>query len=293
MEKIVGVKFKTGGKVYYFSHGNEEYERDQGVIVETSRGLEYAIVTIPYAEIESDKLVAPLKPVIRKASKKDEEIVRRNEAKKPEAEKIFEEKVEKFKLPMKFIDCEFTFDGTKVVFYFSSDGRVDFRELVKELSSVFRLRIELRQVGIRDEIRMLGGIAPCGRECCCSSCMPDIKKVSIKMAKNQGLSLNPGKISGLCGRLMCCLAYENDYYAEVCKKVPKVGSEVITPDGTGVAVNVDMLKLTAKVRIENKDVFTYRDYPVSDLKFKRGKDGKDDKDDKDDAVDPELKKLLD
>ncbi len=288
MEKIVGVKFKEGGKVYYFSHGDDEYVKNQGVIVETARGQEYAIVVIPYAEIEAEKLVAPLKPVVRKANKKDEEIVRKNEERKPEAEKIFLEKVKKFNLPMKLIDCEFTFDGTKVVFYFSSEGRVDFRELVKDLSSVFRLRIELRQVGIRDEIRMLGGIAPCGRECCCSSCMPEIKKVSIKMAKNQGLSLNPVKISGLCGRLMCCLSYENDYYAEIYKKMPKVGSEVITPDGAGIAVNVDMLKQTAKVRIENKDVYTYRDYAVADLKFKRAV-----KEEKEDAIDPELKKLQD
>lgn len=288
MEKIVGVKFKEGGKVYYFSHGEENYEKGQGVIVETARGLEYAIVVIPYAEIAPEKLVAPLKPVVRKANKKDEEIVKRNEERKPEAEKIFEEKVAKFKLPMKLINCEFTFDGTKVVFYFSSEGRVDFRELVKDLSSVFRLRIELRQVGIRDEIRMLGGIAPCGRECCCSSCMPDIKKVSIKMAKNQGLSLNPVKISGLCGRLMCCLAYENDFYAEIYKKMPKVGSEVMTPDGAGIAVNVDMLKQMAKVRIENKDGLVYRDYAVADLKFKRAAQREEKEE-----LDPELKKLQD
>ncbi len=270
MEKIVGIKFKDGGKVYYFSHGDGEYAAGDGVIVETSRGQEYASVAIPYAEIEQDKLIAPLKPVVRKATERDREQVARNEERRPSAMKTFAEKAAKYNLKMKLIDCEFTFDGSKVVFYFSAESRVDFRELVKDLSSAFRMRIELRQVGIRDEIRMLGGIAPCGRECCCSSCMPDIKMVIIKMSKNQGLSLNPGKISGLCGRLMCCLAYENDYYAEVCKRVPKIGSEVITPDGKGVAVNVDMLKLTAKVRIENKDVFTYRDYPIDELKFRRG-----------------------
>ncbi len=270
MEKIVAVRFKEGGKVYYFAHGSEKYEEGMGVIVETARGQEYATVTIPYAEVETETLVAPLKPVVRKATKKDEEKVRANLERRPSAMKIFVEKAEKFGLPMKLIDCEFTFDGSKVIFYFSSDNRVDFRELVKELSAVFHIRIELRQIGIRDEIRMLGGIAPCGRECCCASCLPEIKKVSIKMAKNQGLSLNPGKISGLCGRLMCCLAYENEYYAEVCKKVPKVGSEVGTPEGKATVVNVDMLKLTAKVRIETKDIYTYRDYEIKDLKFKRG-----------------------
>ncbi len=274
MEKIVGVKFKDGGKIYYFRHDGNQYEKGTGVIVETSRGVEYATVETPYAEIDEKELVAPLKPLVRKATRKDEEQVRKNEERRPAAMKTFAEKVAKFDLPMKLVDCEFAFDGSKVLFYFSSDNRVDFRELVKDLSATFRMRIELRQVGIRDEIKMLGGIAPCGRECCCSCCLPEVKKVSIKMAKNQGLSLNPGKISGLCGRLMCCLSYENEYYAEACKKVPKVGSEVITPEGKGVVVNVDMLKMMTKVRIENKDVFTYRDYAVADLKFKRS--GKED-----------------
>lgn len=291
MEKIVGIKFKNGGKLYYFSPGKNKYVKDEGVIVETAKGLEYATVVIPEAEVEEDKIVSPLKPVVRVATQKDKDTLARNEARKPEAIKTAQEKAEKNGLEMKIIDCEFAFDGGKVVFYFTADGRVDFRELVKDLSSVFRMRIELRQVGIRDEIKLIGGLAPCGRECCCSSCMPEFKKVSIKMAKNQGLSLNPSKISGLCGRLMCCLAYENGYYAEACKKTPKVGSEVGTPDGKGMVVNVNMLKMEAKVKIEDKDSVSYHDYKIEDLKFRRNADqGKRDDDEK---IDDELKKILD
>jgi cell fate regulator YaaT (PSP1 superfamily) len=289
MEKIVGIKFKNGGKLYYFAPGKDKYEKDMGVIVETAKGIEYATVVIPEGEVEEEKIVSPLKPIIRIATAKDKEQLVKNEEKKPGAMKIAQEKIEKNGLQMKLIDCEFTFDGTKVIFYFTADGRVDFRNLVKDLSAVFRLRIELRQVGIRDEIKIMGGLAPCGRPCCCASCMPDFKKVSIKMAKNQGLSLNPGKISGLCGRLMCCLSYENGYYAEACKKVPKVGSDVGTPDGNGVVVNVNMLKMTAKVKIEGKDSVTYKDYDVADLKFKKCCAS----DDNDEKIDDELKKILD
>lgn len=276
MEKIVGIKFKNSCKIYYFSPGKDEYTKGMDVIVETSRGHEYGTVVIPSMDVEEDKLVLPLKPVLRIANEKDREIVRRNEERKAGAIHLAREKVEKCGLVMKIVDCEFTFDGSKVVFYFTADGRVDFRELVKELSSAFKLRIELRQIGIRDEIKMIGGLAPCGRECCCSSCMPEFKKVTIKMAKNQGLSLNPGKISGLCGRLMCCLAYENEYYAEACKNVPKLGSEVETPDGKGHVVSVNMLKMEAKVKIEQKDAVMYKDYSVDRLKFRRAASSKDD-----------------
>lgn len=291
MEKIVGIKFNTGCKLYYFAPGKQTYEKGMDVIVETSRGLEYATVVIPEMEVEDDKIVSPLKPVVRIATEKDRETVRHNEERKEGAMKLAREKVEKCGLVMKLVDCEFSFDGSKVVFYFTADGRVDFRELVKELSSAFRLRIELRQIGIRDEIKMIGGIAPCGRVCCCSSCMPDFKKVSIKMAKNQGLSLNPGKISGLCGRLMCCLAYENEYYADACKRVPKVGSEVETPDGKGHVVSVNMLKMDVKVKIEQKDSVVYKDYTADQIKFRRG--GAHAKEEDDDSDDEELKKLLD
>ena len=271
MAEIIGVTFKEGGKVYYFSPGKGNYKQGKGVIVETSRGVEYATVVIPRSEVSDDKLVLPLKPVIRVATERDEETHRKNNEKKDEAMSIVREKIEKHGLNMKLIDCEFAFDGAKAIFYYSAPQRVDFRELVKELSSTFHMRIELRQVGIRDEIKILGGLAPCGRECCCSSCMPDIKKVSIKMAKNQGLSLNPGKISGLCGRLMCCLSYENEYYAEAYKRVPKIGSEVTSPDGKGTVVNVNMLKMLVRVRIEDKakDSIIFKDYPLDELKFKK------------------------
>lgn len=291
MEKIVGIKFKNTCKVYYFAPGKDTYEKGTDVIVETARGLEYATVVIPTTEVEDEKIVSPLKPIVRLATEKDRENILRNEERKSSAMQLAREKVEKCGLVMKIVDCEFAFDGSKVTFYFTADGRVDFRELVKELSSAFRLRIELRQIGIRDEIKMIGGIAPCGRECCCSSCMPDFKKVSIKMAKNQGLSLNPGKISGLCGRLMCCLSYENEYYAEACKNVPKVGSEVETPEGKGHVVSVNMLKMEVKVKIEQKDVVTYRDFPADKIKFRRG--GAPAKDEEEEKAEEELKKLLD
>jgi cell fate regulator YaaT (PSP1 superfamily) len=218
-------------------------------------------------------------------------MVKKNLERKPEAMRLTQEKIEKHNLEMKLIDCEFAFDGSKVIFYYSAPSRVDFRELVKDLSALFRMRIELRQIGIRDEIKMIGGLAPCGRECCCSSCMPDLKKVTIKMAKTQGLSLNPSKISGLCGRLMCCLAYENGYYAEVGKSMPKIGMEVVTPEGKGSVVNINMLKMQVRVRIDDKekDVFTYHDYPVDQIKFKKPKFDKDDKDD----IPDDVKELLD
>lgn len=291
MAKITGVVFKEGGKVYYFAPGKDRYKNGMGVIVETSRGVEYATVVIPFSEVPDDKLVSPLKPILRVATQKDKEIHRKNLEKKTGALKTVAERINKFGLDMKLIDCEFTFDGAKAVFYYSAPQRVDFRELVKDLSQIFKMRIELRQIGIRDEIKLKGGLAPCGRECCCANCMPDFKKVSIKMAKTQGLSLNPGKISGLCGRLMCCLAYENDYYSDVVRKMPKIGGEVETPDGKGVVVNINMLKMEAKVRIDDreKDIFTYHDYPVSELKFKTS--GKPDRED--DEVPEELKEILD
>ncbi|MDE7082927.1 MAG: stage 0 sporulation family protein [Clostridia bacterium] len=271
MATITAVVFKEGGKVYYFApKENEEYKVGAGVVVETSRGVEYATVVTPRAEVEDEKLVLPLKSIVRAATPKDEETHKRNTERRADAMKTVREKIEKHNLEMKLIDCEFAFDGSKAVFYYSAPQRVDFRELVKELSSCFHMRIELRQVGIRDEIKLIGGIAPCGRECCCSSCMPECKKVSIKMAKTQGLSLNPQKISGLCGRLMCCLSYENDYYAETCKQMPKIGSEVGTPDGKGVVVNVNMLKMLIRVRIEDKskDSVSYKDFTVDELRFR-------------------------
>lgn len=272
MVKITGVNFTENGKIYYFSPGknSEKYVKGMGVIVDTARGHEFATIVIPNSEVDESRIIPPLRPVLRIASARDLETVKKNKERKPEAMKLAAEKIENRKLNMKLIDCDFSFDGTKVVFYYSAPSRVDFRELVKELSGLFKMRIELRQLGIRDEIKMIGGIGACGRECCCSAYMPDINKVTIKMAKTQNLSLNPAKISGLCGRLMCCLAYENDYYAEAGKHIPKMGAEVGTPDGKGIVVNINMLKMQVRVKIEDKkkDMIAFHDYDIKDIKFK-------------------------
>lgn len=268
MLKVVGVKFKNTCKLYYFAPLPEEpLKKGDFVIVETSKGQECASVVAPEMEVTDDSVVLPLKPVLRKATAKDLERVKRNESRRDEAMKLCRSLAEKYKLEMKVIDCEFAFEGNKVVFSFSAPNRIDFRDLVKDLAAQLHLRIELRQVGIRDETRILGGIAPCGRPCCCACGVVDFKKVTIKMAKTQGLSLNPGKISGLCGRLMCCLEYENDYYAEASKKMPKIGSETVCPDGTkAIVASVNMLKMEVKVKIENKDGgLTFKDYPVEEL----------------------------
>lgn len=265
MTEVVVVKFKKGCKPYYFGAGGLTLAAGQGVIVETARGTEYAIVVDPLREVSDEAVVQPLKNIIRVATERDEAIIAEHEARRGEAMKICKEKIAARELPMKLIDCEFTFDGSKVVFTFTSEGRVDFRELVRDLASVFHLRIELRQVGIRDEARILGGIAPCGREVCCAGCMPDFKKVGIKMAKNQGLSLNPGKISGLCGRLMCCLAYEDDYYSSACKQVPRIGATVSTPEGKGTVISANMLKMEVRVKIEKDGALVYRDFPADQV----------------------------
>ncbi len=284
MAKIVGVKFKNTSKIYYFApQPNEEYKEKSGVIVETAKGMEYATVVFGVKEVPDKDITHPLKPVVRKATEKDEKNILENEKKVPEAMAFANKKIAERGLQMKLISCEYSFDGKKLVFSFTAEERVDFRELVKDLASHFHARIELRQVGIRDEAKLLGGIAPCGRECCCASCMPEFSKVTIKMAKNQGLHLNPGKISGLCGRLMCCLEYENEYYAGVYKKMPKVGGTVTTPEGEGVVVSNDMLKLICKVKITAKDGSeTYKDFPLDRLQFKKNVNVKEDDDDKED-----------
>lgn len=272
MAKIIGVKFKNTAKVYYFSPANdkEKYPENSGVVVETSKGLEYGTVVISEKEVPEEELKHPLKPIVRKATDKDQKRMEENQKKIPEAMKVTQEKIRELNLEMKLIGAEYSFDGKKLTVFFSADDRVDFRELVKNLAQAFKTRIELRQVGIRDETKILGGIAPCGRECCCSSCLGDFGKVTIKMAKNQGLHLNPSKISGLCGRLMCCLEYENDYYAEVYKKMPKQGGTVGTPEGDGVVVSNDMLKMISKVRISKPDGSdVYKDFAVKDLRFKK------------------------
>ena len=267
MAKIVGIRFKNTAKVYYFAPGKEKFNKGDGVIVETARGVEFGTVTIEVKEVDDKEIVQPLKPIIRKATQADYERLARNEEKAPEALRLGNEKVVAHVLNIQLINAEYTFDGSKVIFYFTAPGRIDFRDLVKDLASVFRIRIELRQIGIRDETRLLGGLAPCGRPCCCSSCMPDFKKVSIKMAKTQGLSLNPTKISGLCGRLMCCLSYENDYYKDVYKRMPKIGSEVTTADGKGTVISANMLTYIVKVKIEAKDgSLMYKDFKLDELK---------------------------
>ena len=297
MAKILGVKFKNTAKVYYFApeNDNEVYQEKSGVIVETAKGLEYGTVVFGVKEVDDKEIVHPLKKVIRKATEKDERNIRENEKKIPEAMEIAQEKITQHNLDMKLIGCEYSFDGKKLVFFFTAEGRIDFRELVKDLAARFHVRIELRQVGIRDETKILGGIAPCGRACCCSSCMSDFGKVTIKMAKTQGLHLNPSKISGLCGRLMCCLEYENEYYSEVYKKMPKVGGTVKTPEGEGVVINNDMLKLICKVKISKGDGSeVYKDFPVDRLQFKKG-DNKNPKGEQieDEEDDEDIKKILD
>ena len=284
MAKVIGVKFKNTAKVYYFAPAeNEIYKEDDGVIVETSKGVEYGTVVFGVKEIPDEEISHPLKPIVRKATPKDMKRVKANEEKIPEALEYAGKKISELNLNMKLIGCEYSFDGNKLTFYFSADNRIDFRELVKLLAANFKVRIELRQVGIRDETKILGGIAPCGRVCCCSSCMPEFSKVSIKMAKNQGLHLNPSKISGLCGRLMCCLEYENDYYAEACKKMPKLGGMVKTPEGEGVVISNDMLKFICKVKIANGEGEYYKDFPVDRLEFAKNveKTQKEEDDDKD------------
>ena len=293
MAKILGVKFKNTAKIYYFApEEGVEYQEKSGVIVETAKGMEYGTVAIPVTDVPDEEIVHPLKPVIRKATEKDEKTIRDNEKKIPDALEYANQKIAELNLNMKLIGCEYAFDGKKLAFFFTSDNRVDFRELVKLLAAKFHVRIELRQIGIRDETKILGGIAPCGRECCCASYLSDFAKVTIKMAKNQGLHLNPGKISGLCGRLMCCLEYENDYYADACKKVPKLGGTVGTPEGEGVVISNDMLKMISKVKITKGDGSeVYKDFPVERLNFK--KSNKPEKDDDEKIVDEDMKKILD
>ena len=287
MVKVVGIKFKNGGKLYYFApKAGDKYERNMPVVVETARGLEYAWVAYPEKEVTDDEIVSPLKPVIRIATQKDTDFYNACQEKRPQAMQTCREKIIKHGLDMKLVDCEYAFDGSKILFYFTSSNRVDFRELVKDLATTFHNRIELRQVGTRDEAKYLGGIAPCGRVCCCAGNMPEFKKVSVKMAKTQGLSLNPGKISGLCGRLMCCLSYENDYYADAIKKMPKIGAEVQTPEGKAIVAGINMLKMEVKVKIDDRNGgWIWKDYPVEDIRFKKNTQAeKEDKDDDSDVL---------
>lgn len=253
MYDVVGVRFKKAGKIYYFDPGDLSIQKDEYVIVETVRGVEYGRVVTPRKQVGEKDVVLPLKKVVRIADPKDRLIVEENKTAAKEAYEVCSDKVNEHQLDMKLVDVEYTFDRNKVIFYFTADGRVDFRELVKDLAAIFRTRIELRQIGVRDEAKMLGGIGPCGRMLCCSTFLGDFDPVSIKMAKDQNLSLNPTKISGLCGRLMCCLKYENDEYEAAKEQLPDLGEMVITPLGTGKVVGLNILGRVLQVDVAGQE----------------------------------------
>lgn len=272
MTKIVGIRFRTAGKIYYFDPLDFELETAMHVIVETARGIEMGTVLIPPKEVEDDKVIQPLKPVIRVATDEDEKNVERNREREKEAFKICKEKIIRHGLEMRLVDAEYTFDNNKLLFYFTADGRIDFRELVKDLAAVFRTRIELRQIGVRDETKMMGGLGICGRELCCKSYLSDFVPVSIKMAKEQNLSLNPTKISGVCGRLMCCLKNEQETYEYLNSRMPNVGDIVVSRDGTrGEVKSLNVLRQYVKVLVENGDEKEMREFAVDDLKFTPGR----------------------
>lgn len=270
MTKVIGVRFRTAGKIYFFAPGNLDIKRGDNVIVETARGVEYGRVVSGPKEVKEKDVVQPLKPVLRIATEQDRRTVEKNHQKEKEAFKICLEKIRKHKLEMKLIDVEYTFDGNKILFYFTADGRIDFRELVKDLAAVFRTRIELRQIGVRDETKIRGGIGICGRPLCCSTYLTEFSAVSIKMAKEQNLSLNPTKISGVCGRLMCCLTNEEETYEELNSQLPSVGDTVTTKDGLmGTVHSLSVLRKLVKVvvNLEN-DEKEIREYPADELKFR-------------------------
>lgn len=249
MINVVGVRFKKAGKIYYFDPAGIEIEKGQNVIVETARGIEYGAVVIGPRDVPDEDIIQPLKKVLRVSTDEDDEIHRVNQENRNYAFEVCVSKIEKHKLDMKLIDVEYTFDNNKVIFYFTADGRVDFRELVKDLASVFKTRIELRQIGVRDEAKMVNGIGPCGVRLCCANWLGDFAPVSIKMAKDQNLSLNPSKISGVCGRLMCCLKYEHDTYKELKKGMPIKGERILTPDGKALVIDTSILHESIKVRL--------------------------------------------
>ncbi len=266
MVKVVGVRFKNAGKIYYFDPGDLEIELNSNVIVETARGIEFGVVVVPKREVREEEIVAPLKSVIRIATDEDKKHAEENKTREEEAFKICLKKINDHNLEMKLIDVEYTFDNNKVLFYFTADGRVDFRELVKDLAAVFKTRIELRQIGVRDEAKMMGGIGVCGRVLCCNSFLGEFQPVSIKMAKEQCLSLNPTKISGTCGRLMCCLKYEQEAYEEIIRRVPKAGAIVNTPDGQGIVMEINMLKEIVKVKLDKGNETDLKDYGANDIR---------------------------
>ena len=287
MVKIVGVRFRNAGKVYYFDPKDYKIRVGDHVIVETARGVEYGTVTGKVQEVPEGKVVQPLKPVIRVANAEDDAKAKKNREKEKEAMQICKEKIRKHELEMKLIDAEYTFDNNKVLFYFTADGRIDFRELVKDLASVFRTRIELRQIGVRDETKILGGIGSCGRPLCCSTFLSEFAPVSIRMAKEQNLSLNPTKISGVCGRLMCCLKNEEETYEYLNSKLPGIGDTVTTATGLkGEVASVNVLRQKVKILVDVDDEKELQEYDVSELKFKPRK-----KKEKNKGTDKEQKQL--
>jgi len=277
-KSVVGVRFKKVGKIYYFDPLNIEFAQFEPVIVETVRGIEYGEIALTAREVDDNEIVAPVKPVIRKATEKDTleyEKLKKNEL---DARDVFIAKAKKHKLEMKLIDVEYTFDQKKAIFYFTAEGRVDFRELVKDLASIFKVRIELRQIGVRDEAKIFKGLGVCGRTTCCAQWLGDFTPVSIKMAKEQNLSLNSTKISGICGRLLCCLTYEQEFYEEVSKKLPKVGQKVITADGEGEVFKLSILEETVFVKIQvNKDETEVKKYLLEEIEVKKHEKVKKDK----------------
>ena len=267
MATVIGVRFKKAGKVYYFDPDGIWPRPGDYVIVETARGVEFGDVVTGSRSVNDAQIVSPLRKVVRVASEEDIRRAENNERREKEAFAICQDRIARHKLDMKLVSVEYTFDNNKIIFYFTANGRVDFRDLVKDLASVFKIRIELRQIGVRDEAKMLGGLGSCGRQICCGAFLGDFQPVSIKMAKEQNLSLNPTKISGQCGRLMCCLKYEQDNYEQVLKRVPRVGKDVITPDGVGVITEINCIKERVKVRIRvDDDSFDVREYAIDDVR---------------------------
>lgn len=294
MIKVVGVRFKKAGKIYYFDPADMDIKKDTYVVVETARGIEFGECVIGIKEISEDDIVAPLKSVLRIATEEDITKHFKNKDKEKDAFEICLKKIQEHGLIMKLIDVEYTFDNNKVIFYFTADGRVDFRELVKDLATIFKTRIELRQIGVRDEAKMLGGLGPCGRTLCCSTFLGDFASVSIKMAKEQNLSLNPTKISGICGRLMCCLNYEQSTYEDIRKRMPKVGSIVKTDEGTGEVFSNNIVKESVKVKIRKGEEEILEEFKIENIELIKGhyEDSIDDDDIKLEIESEEDRKLI-
>lgn len=294
MIKVVGVRFKKAGKIYYFDPADMNIQKDTYVVVETARGIEFGECVIGIKEINENDIVSPLKSVLRIATNEDIEKHFKNKDKEKDAFDICLKKIQEHGLTMKLIDVEYTFDNNKVIFYFTADGRVDFRDLVKDLATIFKTRIELRQIGVRDEAKMLGGLGPCGRPMCCSSFLGDFTSVSIKMAKEQNLSLNPTKISGICGRLMCCLNYEQSTYEDIRKRMPKVGSIVKTSEGTGEVFSNNIVKESIKVKLKKGEEEVLEEFKIDNIELIKGhyEDSIDDDDIKLEVESEEDRKLI-